>query len=52
VASYLKANNPGASENLKAEGFGYSKPIATNKTAKGRAQNRRVDIILSSPVSE
>lgn len=30
---------------LKSEGFGIANPIATNKTAKGREANRRVEII-------
>lgn len=29
---------------IKVEGFGKSKPVASNKNAKGRAQNRRVEI--------
>ena len=39
IARGLKA------ENLSSKGFGDSKPAATNKTAKGRAQNRRTEII-------
>ena len=31
---------------LTSEGYGPSKPIATNKTAAGRQQNRRVEISL------
>lgn len=31
---------------IMAEGFGSKKPIANNKTPKGRSQNRRVDFIL------
>jgi OOP family OmpA-OmpF porin len=29
-------------ERLVAKGYGKSKPVASNKTEKGRAQNRRV----------
>jgi outer membrane protein OmpA-like peptidoglycan-associated protein len=30
---------------LKSQGFGIKNPVATNKTSKGRAKNRRVEII-------
>lgn len=32
---------------VKAVGYGYEKPIAANKTKQGRAQNRRVDVIIT-----
>ena len=33
-------------ERLKSTGFGETKPIDTNKTAKGKANNRRVEVSL------
>jgi outer membrane protein OmpA-like peptidoglycan-associated protein len=33
-----------AADRLTAAGFGPSKPVASNKTAAGRAQNRRVEL--------
>lgn len=45
VKSYLSGK--GAPETrLDATGYGEKKPIATNKTAAGRAQNRRVEMDL------
>jgi OOP family OmpA-OmpF porin len=45
VKAYLVNN--GISENrIEATGFGAIRPIATNKTAQGRAKNRRVELEL------
>jgi len=48
VENYLKANDTMKADNISALGFGDSRPIASNKTKIGRAQNRRVDVILNS----
>lgn len=41
-----KSGIPG--ERLSAVGFGEYRPIASNSTAKGRTQNRRIQIVLTA----
>jgi len=36
-----------SSANLEAHGYGKTEPIASNDTAEGRQQNRRVELVLS-----
>jgi OOP family OmpA-OmpF porin len=48
VQSYLIANKDITPDKIKATGFGDRKPLASNKTVSGRAQNRRVDIIITA----
>lgn len=45
VAQYLRANGIDANR-IQTSGAGSSQPIASNATADGRAQNRRVEIKL------
>jgi outer membrane protein OmpA-like peptidoglycan-associated protein len=46
VATYFKTNGL-ENIDIKAEGYGFKKPISTNKSSTGRAQNRRVDVIIT-----
>ena len=47
VKAYL-AGKGVAAGNLRAQGFGKSDPIASNDTAEGRAQNRRVEFVVTN----
>jgi outer membrane protein OmpA-like peptidoglycan-associated protein len=51
VANYL-AQNGVPRQNIRTEGLGKRQPVASNATAEGRAQNRRVEITLSPGTSE
>ena len=45
VKSLLERNGvPG--KRVAAIGYGESKPVATNDTAEGRAQNRRTEFVI------
>ena len=46
VKSYLVSEKIARDEDIVAQGLGEVGPVATNKTAAGRAQNRRVDVIV------
>jgi len=49
VRSYLVSQNI-APAMVTSIGFGESKPVATNDTASGRQQNRRVELIVSGDI--
>jgi chemotaxis protein MotB len=48
VVAYFRSHgvNPGI---LSAKGFGDTHPVASNDTPQGRAQNRRIEIVLEGP---
>ena len=48
VVAYFRSQgvNP---EILSAKGFGDTHPVASNDTPQGRAQNRRIEIVLEGP---
>ena len=49
VRDYLASQNiPAAS--MTSQGFGKTQPVATNDTAEGRQQNRRVELVVSGEV--
>jgi outer membrane protein OmpA-like peptidoglycan-associated protein len=49
VRDYLVSNNINAS-NVKSVGLGKAGPVASNDTAAGRQQNRRVEMVVSGDV--
>ena len=49
VMEYLASQNiPAAS--MTSQGFGKTQPVASNDTAEGRQQNRRVEMVVSGDV--
>jgi OmpA-OmpF porin, OOP family len=51
VGRYLASNSNGAKLNIKVIGYDFQRPLADNKTVSGRAQNRRVDVLIT-PIEE
>jgi OmpA-OmpF porin, OOP family len=47
VSDYLVSNQAVDAQKVTVVGYGFDRPLASNKTAKGKAQNRRVDIVIS-----
>lgn len=50
VANYLSARGV-ASNRIRVEAYGKTRPIASNATESGRAQNRRVELTINAPQS-
>jgi outer membrane protein OmpA-like peptidoglycan-associated protein len=49
VRDFLASENIPASS-MTSQGFGKTQPVATNDTAEGRQQNRRVELVVSGDV--
>ena len=52
VREYFISNGIIPDDKIQAIGYGEKKPLATNKTAAGRAQNRRVDVVIKVDESQ
>ncbi len=50
VAAYLTSSGAIDSAHITTVGYGFERPLASNKTFEGKAQNRRVDIVISPGV--
>ena len=49
VRDYLTAQGMAAGS-VTSKGFGKTQPVASNDTAEGRQQNRRVELVISGEV--
>jgi outer membrane protein OmpA-like peptidoglycan-associated protein len=47
VQDYLVANKTITSDKIASQGYGSSRPLASNATPDGRAMNRRIDVIIN-----
>jgi outer membrane protein OmpA-like peptidoglycan-associated protein len=47
VREYLLANGVSTVDKVAAVGYGPSRPLAPNTTSEGRAENRRIDLIIT-----
>src|SRR5205814_78353 len=46
VKQYLVANSTIPKESVLIAGFGFQRPLTTDRTPEGRAVNRRIDIVI------
>ena len=50
VKAYLIKNFNIAADRLSTKGWSWNNPVATNKTAEGQAENRRVEAVAAVPL--
>jgi OOP family OmpA-OmpF porin len=48
VQDYLVSSGKVDASNIESRGLGYERPITDNKTAQGRALNRRIDLVIEA----
>lgn len=48
VKKYFVSEKTLPESQVEAKGFGYERPLTTNKTKEGRATNRRVDVVIDT----
>jgi outer membrane protein OmpA-like peptidoglycan-associated protein len=48
IKKYLVSEKSLPEDKVEAKGFGYERPLTTNKTKEGRATNRRVDVVIET----
>lgn len=46
-SDYLVSSDAIARDKITVAGYGFQRPLTSNKTSKGKAQNRRVDVIIT-----
>lgn len=47
VSEYLISSQAVLPDRISAVGYGFDRPISSNRSQKGKAQNRRVDIVIT-----
>jgi OOP family OmpA-OmpF porin len=51
IKKYFVSEKTLPEDKVEAKGFGYGKPLTTNKTVEGRATNRRVDVVIETSMT-
>ena len=51
VRAYLVANQTIRADKIDSRGYGPTRPLASNTTPEGRAINRRIDVVITPPVT-